>query len=133
MQLLEEVTRALSAPGDVTSTMRLGAGCVVPGLAQAVVLVVRKGVEDHLEVVHTDPDQETRIAARLKILLPALRNAVTRERQNGREFRWIPMVNEASTRFLKREPELLKLLHDFDVGSLLLVPLRSGGQLFGAM
>jgi two-component system, cell cycle sensor histidine kinase and response regulator CckA len=133
MQLLEEVTRALSAPGDVASTMRLGARCVVPGLAQAVLMVVRKGIEDRLEVVHTDPQQETGIAARLWPLLPALRNAAARERQKGREFRWIPVVNEASTRFLQGTPELARLLRDFDVRSLMVVPLRSGGQLFGAM
>jgi PAS domain S-box-containing protein len=133
MQLLEDVTRALSAPGDVASTMRLGAGCVVPALAEAVVLVVRKGVEDHLEVVHADPHQEPGIAARLKPLLPALYNAAARERQNGREFRWIPVVNEASTRFVQGNPDFVRLLRDFDVKSLMVVPLRSGGQLFGAM
>jgi two-component system, cell cycle sensor histidine kinase and response regulator CckA len=133
MRLLEEVTRALNAPGDVTAAMRLGAGCTLPGLAQAVVLVVRKGIDDHLEVVHTDSNQETRIASRLWPLLPALRNAATRERQSGRDFRWIPVVNEASTRFLQGNPEFTRLLHDFDVRSLMVVPLRSGGQVLGAI
>jgi two-component system cell cycle sensor histidine kinase/response regulator CckA len=133
MRLLEEVTRALSAPGDVTAAMRLGAGCALPGLAQAVVLVVRKGMDDHLEVVHTDSNQETRIASRLWPLLPALRKAAARERQSGREFRWIPVVNEASTRFLQGNPEFTRLLHDFDVRSLMVVPLRSGGQVLGAI
>jgi two-component system cell cycle sensor histidine kinase/response regulator CckA len=133
MQLLEGVTRALNAPGDVASTMRLGAGSVVPQLAESAVLVVRKGVEDHLEVVHADPVQETRLAARLRPLLPTLRNAATRDRQSSREFRWIPSVNEASTRFLQREPELLRLLRDCDVASLMVLPLRSGGRIWGAM
>jgi two-component system cell cycle sensor histidine kinase/response regulator CckA len=133
MQLLEEVTRALGAPGDVASTMRLGARSVVPGLAHSVVLVVRKDGVDQLQVVHADSHLEPEIATRLKSLLPALRDAVTRDRQNGREFRWIPVVNEASTRFLRRQPELLKLLSDFEVSSLVLVPLRSGGQIWGAM
>jgi two-component system, cell cycle sensor histidine kinase and response regulator CckA len=133
MRLLDDVTRALGAPGDVTAAMRLGAGCTVPGLAQAVVLVVRKGLDDHLEVVHTDSDQETRITSRLRPLLPVLRNAAARERQAGREFRWIPVVNEASTRFLQGNPEFIRLLRDFDVRSLMVVPLRSGGQVFGAM
>ena len=132
-QLLEEVTRALSAPSDVVSTMRLGAGCVVPALALCVVLVVRQGIEDRVEVVHADPQQENGIVGRLKDLLPTLRNLATRERQKGREFRWIPVVNEASTRFLQGSPEVGRLLNDLDVGSLMVVPLRSGGQLFGAM
>jgi two-component system cell cycle sensor histidine kinase/response regulator CckA len=43
------------------------------------------------------------------------------------------VVHEASTRFLQGKPEFARLLRDFDVGSLMVVPLRSGGQLFGAM
>jgi PAS domain S-box-containing protein len=133
MKLLEEVSRALSVPGDVAATVRSGAHCAVPELAQAVVLVVlREGGED-LEVVHGDSDQEAPIADRLRALLPALRKAASRDRQKGREFRWVPVVNEASTRFLRAEPELRQLLDDFDVGSLIVVPLRSGGRIWGVM
>lgn len=134
MQLLEEVARALGAPGDVASRVRKAADCVVPGLAQAVVLVVDvEGTTDHLEVVHADPDQARPIAERLRALLSALRKAAARDRQSGREFRWLPMVNEASTRFLQHEPELQQLLRQFEVASLMVVPLRSGGRIWGAL
>jgi two-component system, cell cycle sensor histidine kinase and response regulator CckA len=133
MQLLEQVTRALSAPGDVASIMRVGTSTVVPGFAHTGVLVVPGGMEDQLEVVHPVPDQAARLATRVRALLPTLRNIATRDRQHGREFRWIPVVNEASTRFLQRCPDVTQLLREFEVGSLVAVPLRSGGQVLGVM
>jgi two-component system cell cycle sensor histidine kinase/response regulator CckA len=132
-ELLEQVTRALSARGDVATIMRVGASAAVPGLAQTVVLVVPRGIDDQLEVAHQDPGQAARLATRLKAILPTLRNLATRDRQQGREFRWIPVINEASTRFLQRYSEVTQLLRDFAVGSLMVVSLRSGGQVLGAM
>ena len=134
VQLLEEVAKALSHATDFESTVRAGARCAVPGFANLViVLVKRDGMEDWLEVIHSDPDEETRIADSMRSLLPAIRRVAADDLRQGRQFRLIPNATATAIRFLHREPAVLQFLHDLKVHSLIAVPLRSGGTVLGGV
>ena len=132
--LFERVARALHHAAGFEQTIRAAAECLVPGFADTVVLVVeRPDQEDWIEVVHSNRAEEAEIAQAARTLLPALRRIAKADAGQGREFRWIPNLTPSSARFLRRDSAVHALLERLHVHSLMVVPLRSGGVIFGAM
>ena len=134
LHLFERVTRALYRASGFERTLRATGECLVPGFADAVVLSVqREEGENWIEVVHSDSAEEAKIAEALRPLLPALRRIAAKDAKQGREFRWIPELTPAAATFLRRDPPVYSLLQHLQVHSLIVIPLRSGGTIFGAM
>jgi two-component system, cell cycle sensor histidine kinase and response regulator CckA len=134
LDLFERVTRALYRASSFEQTLRATGTCLVPGFADAVVLSVQRAAgENWIEVVHSDPAEEAKVAEALRPLLPALRRIAKKDAELGREFRWIPELTPSATPFLRRDPPVYSLLQHLRVRSLIVVPLRSGGTIFGAM
>ena len=134
LHLFERVTRALYRASGFERTVRATGECLVPAFADAVVLSVQREAEENwIEVVHSDPAEEAKVAEALRPLLPALRRVAKKDAEQGREFRWIPELTPAAARFLRRDPPVYSLLQHLHVQSLIVVPLRSGGTIFGAM
>ncbi len=97
LHLLERVARALHHASGFERTIRATGECLVPGFADAVVLIVqREEQEDWIEVVHSNPREEADIAEALRPLLPALRRLAKADAERGREFRWIPQLTPAA-------------------------------------
>ncbi len=134
LSLLERVARALHRASGFERTISAAAECLVPRFAHTVVVVVqREEQEDWIEVVHSDRAEEAGIAEALRPLLPALRRLAKRDAEQGREFRWIPQLTPTAARFLRRDSGVYALLQRLLVQSLMVVPLRSGGRIFGAL
>jgi two-component system cell cycle sensor histidine kinase/response regulator CckA len=133
-RLLDDLARDLNAAGDFESIVRIGARCAVPRFADLVVLVLtRDHTEEWLQLAHSDPVAEVQIGHRLRRVLPDLRRVAANSLKQGKQFRWIPRIAGASTRFLWNEPAVRQLLEHLEVHSLMVVPLRSGGRILGAM
>ncbi len=134
LHLFERVARALHHAAGLEQTIRAAAECLVPGFANTVVLVVqRPEQEDWIEVVNSTRAEEAEIAQATRTLLPALRRIAKTDAEQGREFRWIPNLTPSSARFLRRDSAVYALLERLHVHSLMVVPLRSGGVIFGAV
>ncbi|MFL5532768.1 MAG: ATP-binding protein, partial [Gemmatimonadales bacterium] len=134
LHLFDLVARALHQATGFEQTIRAAAECLVPRFADTVVLVAqREEQEDWVEVVHSDRSKEAELAEAVRRLLPALRRVAKADAQQGREFRWIPNLTPTAVRFLRRDSAVYGLLRQLQVQSLMVVPLRSGGAIFGAM
>ncbi|MFL5447427.1 MAG: GAF domain-containing protein, partial [Gemmatimonadales bacterium] len=134
LHLFDLVARALHQATGFEQTIRAAAECLVPRFADTVVLVAqREEQEDWVEVVHSDRSKEAELAEAVRRLLPALRRVAKADAQQGREFRWIPNLTPSSARFLRRDSAVYALLERLHVHSLMVVPLRSGGVIFGAV
>jgi two-component system, cell cycle sensor histidine kinase and response regulator CckA len=135
MDLLDEASRALQAAEESLGAVQAGADAAISSLADfAVVLAVNgNGGEDRLHVAHRDPEQADRVRELVRPLLPAVREAAMRDQAKGREFRWVSGVNDVSLRFLREQPELAELICALGIRSLIVVPLRSAGKMFGGM
>jgi two-component system, cell cycle sensor histidine kinase and response regulator CckA len=134
MRILEEVSRTLSTVAPPRNSVRLAAQHAVPQLADLVLVVVQRNESgDQLEVVHVDPAEEPRIADLVSRVLPAIREAARMDWEKGRQFRWIPDVSRSTTRFLGTGSPVSQLLLSLGVRSLMVVPLRSGGRIFGGI
>jgi PAS domain S-box-containing protein len=134
-RLLDEAGRTLSGAEDYESAVRLAARCPVPALADLAVLILKPdGREERVEVAHASPHREPLIRDLLGPALSAIHQAAERDLKHQRHFRWLPSVTQASTQFLARaDPKLPQLLRDLAVRSLIIVPLRAGGRILGAM
>jgi two-component system, cell cycle sensor histidine kinase and response regulator CckA len=133
VRLLNEISQILNSADDYETAVRAWARSAVPELADLIVIAVQPyGLGERLEVVQADSTQEGKTADLIRRVVPAMRRAVSRDLAKGRQFRWIPSVNETSTRFLQ-EPELVRVLADLEISSLMVVPLRAGGRVLGAV
>ena len=135
VRLLEEAARALSGAADYESAVRLAVQCPIPLLADLTVVVLKPdGREEWVEVAHADPQRVPFIRAALGPALGAIHRAAERDLRNHRHFRWLRTLTRASTQFLARsDPRLPDLLRELGVRSLIIVPLRAGGRILGAM
>jgi hypothetical protein len=118
-RLLEEIGRTLAGSDDDQGTVRLAARKAVPDLADLIVLVLpQDGQKTRLEVIHDHGAREEPIADMVRPLLPALRRLALSDLRRGRRSRLIPKVTVPATRFLRREPAVLKLLNRLQIQSL---------------
>jgi two-component system, cell cycle sensor histidine kinase and response regulator CckA len=134
LQLLDEVGRALTYAADWDAILQAAALPIVQRFAELAVLVVRReNQEPRIEVAHRSPARRAGILEMLQPLLPAMRRAAEKDFLQGREFRWIPKVSDLTLRFLRGERSLLQAIEALDINSLIVVPLRSGGSILGAL
>jgi two-component system cell cycle sensor histidine kinase/response regulator CckA len=136
LRLIAEFGRVLAEAAGVEGILRAAAaGVLGDGLADVSVLVVETA-DDGLKL---EVDQEGSAAGgdlheRIASELDLLRRVATSEARDGRGFRWIPSFQSQTARSSTNlNPRLLRLLTDIGVASLIVVPLRAGGQTLGAM
>jgi two-component system cell cycle sensor histidine kinase/response regulator CckA len=133
VQLLDEVARALSHAREPETIIRAGLHCVVQRFADLVVLVRRSNEVDSLEVFHRSSPHTAPTAELLRPYLPAIRRIVEKDIRNGREFRWLPTISDATLGFLRREPSLREAIRAWNITTLMVVPLRSGRTTLGGL
>ncbi len=136
LRLIAEFGRVLAEARGVEGILRAAAGGVLDGgLADISVLVVETAEEGlKLEVGEEASAARSGLRERIASELDLLRRVATSEAREGRGFRWIPSFQSQTARSpANLHPRLRRLLADMDVASLIVVPLRAGGQTFGAM
>ena len=134
-QLIDQAGRALYQARTYEAAVRVAAGSTVPGLADlAVVVVTGEGRDELIEVAHTDTRREPLVREMLVQSMDSIRRVTARDLKSGRQFRWVQNVSRATSRFLTRtDPQLAELLKALEIRSLIVVPLRTGRRLLGAV
>jgi PAS domain S-box-containing protein len=134
-RLVEETSRALEGAGELESVLQIAMRFLVPKLGDMAVLLLEEATAGpHIEVAHVRPSSVARLRREVTAALSSIRDAAAGNSREGRQFRWIPVVTDASSRLVTRgDPRLGGLLRSFDVRSLLVVPLRAGGRPLGGL
>ena len=134
-QLIDQAGRALYEARSYEAAVRVVAGCTVPALADLAVVVVRgEGQDERIEVAHADTGREPLVREMLVRSMDSIRQVTARDLKAGRQFRWVPDVGPEANRFLARtDPQVIELLKALEVRSLIVVPLRAGRRLLGAV
>jgi PAS domain S-box-containing protein len=135
ISLVEETSRTLQAAVEFEAVLSLALDAVIPRLADLAVLVLEgPGLPPRVEVAHVRPSAVSRLRREVTASLDAIREAAAASAREGRHSRWIPTVNATSLRFVThRDDTLERLARTFDVRSLIVVALRSGGRNIGAL
>ena len=134
MAILEESGRALQQASELPAIVRITLDAVVPAIADMAVLVVDDHGAPRTTVAHARPSLVPVLEREIRDAMPALVRAATRSASEGRYSRWVPTVTETAARFVtQREPRLSGLVHTLDLRSLIVVSLRAGGRVIGAL
>jgi PAS domain S-box-containing protein len=133
--LLDEAGRALREAVEVKAIARVVLDAVVPALADLAVLVVGEGPgSPRVEAAHIRPSAVPLLKREVRGALELLTRIAVASARDGRHARWVPTVTDTSARFVTQgDRRLLSLFHTFDLRSLIVVSLRSGGRTFGAL
>jgi PAS domain S-box-containing protein len=133
--LLDEAGKALASSLDYEETLQRVAWSAVPELADwcLVDLVDERGGAHRVAVAHADPDHVA-LAARLMRYLPLSTGEGPEERviETGESF-YLEQAADAFAQAAAQSEAHLELLRALDVASVIVVPLRAGGQIHGAM
>jgi two-component system cell cycle sensor histidine kinase/response regulator CckA len=134
-QLIDQAGRALYEARSYEAAVRVTARCTVPALADLAVVVVRgEGRAERIEVAHADTHREPLVREMLVRSMDSISRVTAQDLKAGRQFRWVQSVSRAANRFLTRaDPQLIELLKALEVHSLIVVPLRMGRRLLGAV
>jgi PAS domain S-box-containing protein len=134
-RVLAESGRVLAASLDYQQTLRNVAKAALPGLADfCLVELVEGGVREAVVVAHIDAELEP-LARRLRALETAQPNpesAITRVLASG-ESEYYPEVTDAHLQRVAVSAEQLQVLRDLEIRSSIVVPMRVGGRITGAM
>jgi two-component system, cell cycle sensor histidine kinase and response regulator CckA len=135
MHLLERVSRALEGAADYQKALRVLAEAPVPELADMVVVVVPSdnGSRPQVVATHVNPQVEPAVLRLIEERFPALGRLAARHLVRGRDFVWLPQVTRTSLRLLGDEPDVIELIRGLGLRSLMVVPLRSQGEVCGAL
>jgi two-component system cell cycle sensor histidine kinase/response regulator CckA len=135
MHLLERVSRALEGAADYQKALRVLAEAPVPELADMVVVVVPSdnGSRPQVVATHVNPQTEPAALRLIEERFPALGRLAERHLARGHSFVWLPQVTRTSLRYLRDEPDVIDLIRGLGVRSLMVVPLRSQGEVCGAL
>ena len=135
LELLEESSRALRGAVDITAISRAALEAVVPALADMAVLVVSDGQgPPRVDVEHVRRSAIAQLEREVRGAMESIANAAVASAREGRYARWVPTVSDSAARFVTHgDRRLTSLLHTFDLRSLIVVGLRSGGRSFGAL
>lgn len=135
VQLVEEMTRALQGAIELEAVLSVALDSVVPGLADLAVLVLDESARGpRVEVAHTRQSVISRLRRDVTRSLGVIRRVAQSNAREGRHSRWIPAVAGSSLRPITGgEEEIARLLESFDVRSLIVVGLRTGGRAVGAL
>ena len=135
LALLEETGRALQGAFEFKAIARVALDAVVPALADMAVLVVsgRPGAPE-VEATHVRRSAALLLDREIRAAMDPITRVAAAHVRAGRYARWVPTVSETAARFVTRgEQRLTSLLHTFDIHSLIVVSLRSGGKTLGAI
>src|SRR3954468_2142903 len=135
MRLLERVSRTLEGAADYQKALRVLAEVPVPGRADMVVVVSPSdnGSRPQIVAAHVKPQTEPGALRLIEERLPALGRLAERHLARGHSFVWLPQVTRTSLRILGDEPDVLDLIRGLGLRSLMVVPLRSQGEVCGAL
>ena len=135
LELLEESSRALRGAVELAAIARATLDVIVPALADLAVLVVSDGQgHPRVDVAHVRARATPLLEREVRGAMDAITTAAEGNLRDGRYSRWIPTVTDTAARFMTQgDRRLVSLLHTFDVRSLIVVALRSGGRTFGAL
>ena len=133
--LLDETGRALRGAVELKAVLRVALNAVVPTLADLAVLVVADNQGHPLvEAAHVRPSATPLLEREVRGTLDVLTQVAQGNAREGRHTRWVPTVTDNSARFVTQgNRRLISLFHTFDLRSLIVVSLRSGGRTFGAL
>jgi two-component system, cell cycle sensor histidine kinase and response regulator CckA len=134
-ELLARTGRALEAAVELRAISRVALGALVPALADLAVLVVDDGNEPlRVDAAHIRPSAVSLLEREVRAAMAPLTRVAVASARDGRHARWVPTVTDTSARFVTHgDRRLISLLHTFDIRSLIVVSLRSGGRTFGAL
>ena len=134
-RVLAESGRVLASSLDYQQTLRNVAQAALPGLADfCLVELVEGRVREAVVVAHIDPDLEP-LARRLRSLEPAepsAESAITRVIASG-ESEFYPEVLDSHLQRVAVSEEQLGVLRGLEIRSAIVVPMRVGGRIIGAM
>ena len=135
LRLLSDAGSALAASLDYEETLQRVAWLAVPALADWCIVDLRDegGVARRVAVAHADPDQAP-LANELLAYAPS-ETLVGPEEQviaTGKPL-LITHVADGDAAGTAQTPEQPRLLHTVGVRSVIVVPLRSGGRIHGAL
>ena len=135
LEILEESSRALRGAVELAAIARATLDVIVPALADLAVLVVSDGQgHPRVDVAHVRARATPLLEREVRGAMDAITTAAEGNLRDGRYSRWIPTVTDTAARFMTQgDRRLVSLLHTFDVRSLIVVALRSGGRTFGAL
>jgi two-component system, cell cycle sensor histidine kinase and response regulator CckA len=130
VQNIEEATES----DEVIHAATRGPVSNLTDLADLAVLVLFQPDDHHrVEVAAREPARESKAGELITHALPALERVARQDWQNGRHFRWLSRITDRAIRFLRVEPELVQLLGQLEISSLVVVPLQSGSKVLGAL
>jgi len=135
LELLEESSRALRGAVELAAIARATLDVIVPALADLAVLVVSDGQgQPRVDVAHVRTSTTPLLEREVRGAMDAITTAAVGSVRDGRYSRWIPTVTDTAARFMTQgDRRLVSLLHTFDIRSLIVVALRSGGRTLGAL
>jgi PAS domain S-box-containing protein len=133
--LLDDSGRALREAVELRTVVRIALDTVVPTLADLAVLVAGEGQGPLLvEAAHVRPSAAPLLEREVRGTLELLTQVARANVREGRHTRWVPTVTETSARVVTQgDRRLISLFRTFDLRSLIVVSLRSGGRTFGAL
>jgi PAS domain S-box-containing protein len=133
--LLDESGRALREAVEFKAIAQVALDAVIPVFADLAVLVVNDGEGlPHVEAAHVRPSTVPLLEREVRNAMEPLVRVALASAHEGRHARWVPTVSDTSARFVTQgDNRLTSLLKTFDVRSLIVVSLRSGGRTFGAL
>ncbi len=133
--LLDETGRALREAVEFKAITRVALDAVVPALADLAVLVVGDGPgPPRVEAAHIRPSAAPLLEREVRAALEPLTRVAVASVRGGRHARWVPTITDTSAHFITQgDRRLISLFHTFDLRSLIVVSVRSGGRTFGAL
>ena len=133
--LLDETGRALRELVELKAIARVALDALVPTFADLAVLVVGDGPgPPRVEAAHVRPSAASLLEREVRSALEPLTRVAVANARDGRHARWIPTITDPSAHFVTQgDRRLISLFHTFDLRSLIVASLRSGGRTLGAL
>ncbi len=135
LQLLAESGRALSSSLEVEETLHAIAGVAVPQMAEMVMVDVLEGGEfQRVAACHCETEREAELFERARRFppLPGDGGPQARVIESGRSL-LLNGLDEAWIQTLNRGREHAALVRELSLGSVLVAPLETGGQILGTV
>ena len=135
LALLEDCGRALRDAAELAAIVDITLSAVVPQLADMAVLVIDiDGDGPCVEASHVRAGAAAALARDVREAMDAVVRSARASADEGRYARWLPTINPDAARSVTRgDARLGALLEKLELGSLIVVALRSGGRTLGGL
>ena len=133
--LIEEIGRALAGVMSLDAALERAVSTLVPRLGDMAVVAVGDGTTGRrFRLAHVEPALEPGATRLITRHLDALDQLAARAKDAGTTFRWMPHVTTATALTATRgDTELVGLIEQLQVGSLMVVALQNGVGALGAL